>query len=130
MHSPGFLIATLSTLGLGIGATAAIFNLAYALWLKPLPYANPHELVSVRDSYNGLGATVSAPELRAYASAPSLAGLAAYHYGAVITAGNEPTRLVAYRVTPQLFGLLGVAPTAGRAFVAEDASARIRSAAI
>ena len=83
-----------------------------------------NDLVSVRDSYNGLGATVSGPEVGAYASAPSLAELAAYHYGAVVTAGNEPSRLVAYGVTPNLFDLLGVAPALGRGLRREDASRR------
>jgi putative ABC transport system permease protein len=123
VRSPGFSLSVLATLGLGIGAVAAVFNLAYGLWLKPLPYEDPASLVTVRDTYQGVGATVSAPALADYGRMQSLAGLEAYHYGAVIVdEGEEPTRLVAFRVTSRLFELLGVQAALGRTFVPGDAA--------
>lgn len=123
VRMPGFSLPALATGGLGFGAVAAIFNLAWGLWLKPLPYDDPHTLVSVRSQFAArrLGATLSGPEVTDYAAAPSLSGLAAYHYSeAIVDDWGEPARLLAYGVTPELFQLLGVQPLLGRGFLADD----------
>lgn len=54
-RSPSFSAIALLTLMLGIGATTSMFGLAYTIWLKPLSYASPDELFSVRDAYRGRG---------------------------------------------------------------------------
>src|SRR5215472_1754423 len=43
--APGFTLTAILTLGLGIGATTAIFTLVYDVLLKPLPYAHSERLV-------------------------------------------------------------------------------------
>ncbi|HRB11531.1 MAG TPA: hypothetical protein PKU70_00855, partial [Vicinamibacteria bacterium] len=50
VRSPGFALATIFTLGLGIGANTAIFSLIRGVLLKPLPYANADRLVLVVQS--------------------------------------------------------------------------------
>ena len=45
--APAFTIATVLTLGLGIGATTSIFTLVHAVLLKSLPVANPGDLYRV-----------------------------------------------------------------------------------
>ena len=52
---PGFSVVVTITLGLGIGATTAIFNVVHAVLLRPLPFAHPEELVIVRDDLTGRG---------------------------------------------------------------------------
>src|SRR5262245_15079402 len=46
--TPALLLAAIATLGLGIGATTAIFSTVNAVLLRPLPYPNPGGLYSLR----------------------------------------------------------------------------------
>jgi predicted permease len=125
-RAPAFSISALLTLALGIGATMAIVTVAYGIWLKPLPYADPERLVTIGDTYRGgSGGTVSAAEIADFRANSALEGVAAYSYAAAITAiDGEPVRVLAYRVTPNLFSVLGVRAALGRTFdPASDASA-------
>jgi putative ABC transport system permease protein len=55
VRAPGFAIAVILTLGLGIGANTAIFSVVRGVLLKPLPNKNGDRLVYVRQSINGPG---------------------------------------------------------------------------
>jgi hypothetical protein len=115
-RQPGFFLAAVVTLALGIGATTAIFSVVSAVLLRPLPYADPDRLVRVRGSYADLA------DLRD--AAPRLDGLA-------ITASNLYDMGVEGRqdffrgdvVTPDFFAVLGVQPRLGRGFTAEKDAA-------
>jgi predicted permease len=125
-RSPGFAVAAVLTLALGIGANAAIFSLVNAVLLRPLPYRAPEQLVRVWErSPRGDERNVVSPgnyhDWRTRSK--SLVPLAAHSwsYGVAMTNGGEPTMVRLMDVTPSLFPLLGVGPALGRAFTDEDA---------
>jgi hypothetical protein len=48
-RNPGFTLTAVVTMGLGIGATTAIFSAVYLLLLRPLPYHDANQIMSVSD---------------------------------------------------------------------------------
>lgn len=124
VRAPGFALIGILTLALGVGASAAIFSLAYATWLKPLPERDPGRLVFIQDLHvaTGMTSSLSGPELRDFRNGTnSFTGVAAFSYGAQIAKiGDERFRIVANLATPNLFDVLGVAPAIGRGLTDDD----------
>ncbi|HEY8149720.1 MAG TPA: ABC transporter permease [Vicinamibacteria bacterium] len=121
LRTPGPTVAAVAALALGIGSATALFSVADAVVLKPLPYAAADRLVSLEGNFLSLGMRdigASAPELLDYrARARSLDGIVAFsRIEANLTGGGDPERLPAARVSPGLLALLGVTPALGRAF--------------
>jgi putative ABC transport system permease protein len=109
------------TLALGIGANGAIFSIVHAVLLRPLPYAEPHELVMVWESRprEGVYDNVVSPAdfLDWRARQQVFDGIAAQVATSVnLTASGEPERLDAGNVSAAFFGVLGVVPLRGRDF--------------
>jgi putative ABC transport system permease protein len=129
-RSPGFTLAAVATLALGIGANSAIFGMLNVLSLKPLPYHDPARVAFV------LGWDIDEGEMRfnlrqadfvdLQRQARSLESVAAYWYlSANLTDGDMPERVQAYRITPNTFSLLGVSTALGRAFADGDQEADV-----
>ena len=123
--SPGFALATILTLGLGIGANTAIFSLVNTMLLSPLPYRDSSRLVFVWSDMREAGyprAPLSGPEL---ADLRHRAGLftgfgAIWANSAALTGGGDPEQLRVGRVTPDFFSVLGAEAASGRTFRAGD----------
>ena len=123
-RAPGFAAAAVLTLALGIGANAAIFSVVNGVLLRPLPYADPGQLVMLYGRYPEFGRTgTSLPDFRDWRdqTGRSFAQLAARHGTAMILTGRgEAERVAADRVTANFFTTLGVRPLLGRAFLPEE----------
>jgi putative ABC transport system permease protein len=122
--NPGFSLTVVAVLALGIGANTAIFTVASALLLKPLPYPEPQQLVSltVKDRSTEFGGTLPRYEmLRDHGQ--SFEAVAAWVDDNLnLTGGGEPRQVPVVRVTPNFFSTLGVQAQRGRTFTQTEGS--------
>ena len=122
-RSPGFTLVAVITLGLGIGASTAIFSAVNPVLFRALPYPAPERLVMIADrSSDGLPVDVAFGTYREIAGrARSLESSAAFKAWQSTLAGKlEPERLSGQRVGAHFFGTLGTVPVIGRDFRPDD----------
>lgn len=123
--SPGFAAVAILTLALGIGATTAIFSVAYSILIKPLPYPNPQELVLVHqfDEKNDTGVwrATALDFLDRRERAHSFTGMASYSGTGLVLTGSGPAEMVlGQKVSSEMFRVLDVKPMLGRDFRREE----------
>ena len=125
-RNPGVTAVAVLTLALSIGANTAMFSVVNAVLLRPLPYNNPEQLVTIPaqiPSMNIFGAFV---EYNTYAEwwrgqSRSFLSMSAYTPGWVsLTSVNDPERLFLCRVSAGFLAMIGVRPAVGRDFLADD----------
>jgi putative ABC transport system permease protein len=121
---PGFAIAVVLTLALGIGGNTAIFSIVDQLLLRPLPYPGGDQLLMVHESFgpkNPRNVVSPANWLDWQSESRTLQGLAIWRTLAyTLTGVGEPTRLNGQLVSSEFFPLLGVRPLLGRTLSEED----------
>jgi putative ABC transport system permease protein len=125
VNNPGFTSIAVLTLALGIGANTAIFTIANALLLRPLPYADPDRLVLVSaPPANELAETgwLSLPFFTILNEGKrSFGGLAACNFETFsLTGRGDPEQIYAARATWNFFDVLGVRPILGRTFTEQE----------
>ena len=121
--SPGFAVAALVTLSLGIGATSAIFSVVKAVLLTPLPYDAPEQRVMVWSKWVSFDKTwVSSQEVFDYRElARTMTDVAFWaNTSQNLTDAGEPVRLTVGLVSANTFDVLGTRPLLGRTFTADD----------
>jgi putative ABC transport system permease protein len=128
LKAPAFTIVAVSTLALGIGATAAIFSMVNAVLLLPLPYTRPASLTRIYTEFptfpnGGLRRFALSPaeyvDLREAATSwQSIDGWTST--AANISASTEPTRVAAASITGGLLSSLGASATLGRIVTPQD----------
>jgi hypothetical protein len=123
---PGFAVAAIGMLGLGIGITTAMFTVVDSLILRPVPFRDPDQLAFVYMGSDRGGRTTVAPAvLRAWQESPAFEGAeSAVPDTAVVDVNGAVVARGIARVTPGLFELLGdVRPIRGRLFDAAEVEA-------
>jgi putative ABC transport system permease protein len=124
-QSKGFTAVAVTTIALGIGATAAIFSVVDALILKPLPYPEADRVVMVWMDNRRLGVHEdihSYPNLMDLkAQNRSLSHLTAFREGGLnLTGAGEPQRVIAGYLPAEAFAALGTRPVAGQLYTADN----------
>jgi predicted permease len=125
-RNPGFTLAAILTLALGIGGNTAIFTITNALLLRPLPFHNPRQLLGLelqRKGDNGSnpnGFSLNRFEQIRDRNRSFAAVAVATKDNLNLTGHGDPVQVEVARVSPNLFNLLGVTPEAGRAFAEEE----------
>jgi hypothetical protein len=122
-RAPGFTFVAVLTLAIGIGANTAMFSLVHAVLLRPLPFSEPEQLVTVNVTRPGAPLDwVSWPDLRDWgAGSHSFSDLAGYAGQTVnLTGRDEPTRVRGAFVSANFLSLLRAQPALGRGFVAGE----------
>jgi len=116
-----------ATLGLGVGGATAIFSVADAVILRPLPFATPERLVLLWQSdtkKNQPFVEMSYPVYRQWRdqnrSFEAFAGMPSTNQSFNLTGRDEPVTLFGRWVTGRFFETLGVAPWLGRTLSTED----------
>ncbi len=122
--SPGFTIASVLALALGIGANTAIFSVVNAVLLAPLPYPEPDRIVIVERSFqNGNGRSVSIPKFTFWkANNTVIDDLTAYDFGGPgysVSGGDRPEQIKGIHASRGFFNVFRAKPLLGRVF-AED----------
>ncbi len=128
LRSPGFTIAAILMLALGISASTAIFSIVEAVLLRPLPFPESDRLMVLSDVIQGTHiagngeAGVTAPDIRSYTrDTHSFTSLGGYSFTAYELSGaGSPDQLNAARMTAGVFPALGVEPMLGRVFTQQE----------
>src|SRR5262245_54949633 len=130
LRNPGFTVVMVLTLGLGIGANTAIFQLLNAVRLKSLPVLNPQDLAELRmvGGNPGLGLSDGANAEMTYPlweavrkHCEPFSGIFAWSSGELPIGSDVETRMVRCLWTSgDFFSVLGISPVCGRLLNAED----------
>src|SRR6266849_4701110 len=121
-RSPGFTIAAVLALALGIGATTAIFSVLDRVVLRPLPYPDAERLTMVWEMNDGKGLSherispVNFGDYRGLSQVFEDAAAWWYPQLTLTEAGREPLRVNAVEASANFFSVLGVQPVLGAGF--------------
>lgn len=137
-RSPAFAAVAVISVGIGIGADAAMFSIVDAVLLRPLPYPHSERLVRIDGVFTvlPLRLTETGVELTQPFTAPELNQTRSFvHVGAYSVSGvnlgnGEPARLRAAAVAAGFFAALDMKPAIGRTFTDSDLTQTDRVAVI
>jgi predicted permease len=128
--SPGFTLAAMGTLALGLGATAAMFTVVDRVLLRPLPYQNAGELVNIRET-GSKGPVEYVPflDLQQWRQSARTLQEVAFHnevgglgHRDFLQGSSGITQVLTSHISGNLFGTLGVQTAKGRGFSESEES--------
>ncbi|HEY0763620.1 MAG TPA: ABC transporter permease [Pyrinomonadaceae bacterium] len=125
LKRPAATLIALVTLALGIGVNTAIFSAVDSVLLRPLPFKDPEQLVSIWEQTLRMGivrnevAPANFGDLRTQNQ--SFEAIGAYGPQDInLTGDGEPERISAQLVSANVFSILGVQPALGRTFLTNE----------
>src|SRR5579872_4878669 len=123
--SPAFTLMAVIALGLGIGVNTAVFSVADAFLLKPLPLPQIDRLVMLFEQHHGHGQDWNSVDIANYVDwmlqSKSYQQLAASEWTDFNLSGQgDPERVPGAKVTANFFSALRTAPMLGRTFTTEE----------
>ena len=129
-RNPGFALAAIVPIALGIGINTGLFSILNSVAWRPLPVPDADALVSIHQDFrggprrtvHGARSLLSIPEYRAYRDeAHTLTGLMAYSREWTVTLGREsPQEIDGILVTCNYFDVLGLSPAIGTGFTSAN----------
>src|SRR6266446_1061726 len=138
--SPGFMLVAVLTLALGIGANTAIFSVVEGALLRPLPFPHAERLVRIYEAPDENGARSATLNLSDRTTArlrefgrdifEDVAGGTGGASVVIVNAGSPAQTVPAARVTYNFFNVLGLPPSQGRNFAAEEGRDAVANVAI
>ncbi len=120
-RTPGFSLAVIATIALGVGINAALFSVVNAVLVRQLPYHAPERLVRLwevtphGDDHNVVSRG-NYLDWREQATAFEDIGAHGAPYGVALTGAGEPARVLVARMTASAFRVLGVPALIGRTY--------------
>ncbi|HWA56734.1 MAG TPA: ABC transporter permease [Gemmatimonadales bacterium] len=119
---PGLVLTTVLVLGLGIGATSAIFSVVDTVLLKPLPLPDADRIVLLREARRGEDLGGNPARLRDYRERlhTVTALMGSYGEAMTLTGRGDPRRFAVLRTFGPVLTFLGASPMLGRAFTPEE----------
>lgn len=121
-RNPGFTAISIVTLGLGIGASTAIFSAINPILFKPLPYPHPGRILMIWNTWQGSRSEMAFGTYQELSQrSHSFESTAIFEpWQPTMTGRDEPQRLEGQSVSAGFFRVLGVAPLLGRNFRSSD----------
>jgi len=124
-QSPGFTLAVLAALTIGIGANVAIFSVVNTVVLKPIPFDEPDQMVrpmNLNRENGGVSSAASPAKFMHWrAQTDVLQDVAAYRLNSLnYTGGDVPERVAAEQVTEAYFRAFRAPMAQGRTFAPEE----------
>lgn len=126
-RTPAFAVTAILTLGLGIGATTAIFSVVNAVVLRPLPFASPNLLVMMWEENPDRNWKLQTAAPANYMdwrdqlkSIESSGAIIDFVSSTTLTGEGEPRRVSRVQVTGGFFSTLGIQAAVGRTFREEE----------
>jgi putative ABC transport system permease protein len=124
--SPGFAIASVLTLALGMGANTVMFSVLNTVLLRPLPYPHPDRLVQIWETDSRrddmLGSVVSPYNFVDWrAQSQTFEQMSTYDFNSMVLTGQKtPARLSTIFVSSGFFEVFKVPPLKGRTFLSDE----------
>jgi predicted permease len=123
--SPAFTVTSLATIAICLGANLAIFAVINSILLRPLPFPNADQLVTIYNTYPKAGVDNDGSSITNYyerrGNIPALSSLSIYmERSEVVGEPGSTEQMGVIRISPDFFTTLGVRPMLGRSFTEEE----------